>query len=179
MHDQRIRPGRNHDVGETVEGFFRVLIVDAEAAFHGHRHGDGFFHRRDAFADERRLAHETSAEAAVLHAVGRAADIEVDFIITEIRADLRGLSDLRGITAAELQRDRMLRRIKSEQPRTRAEDHGVGRDHLGVEQRVLRQQPVEKPAMPVGPVHHRRDGKAVRFMVPGFVHTIAIQLQEQ
>jgi hypothetical protein len=33
----------------------------------------------------------------------------------------------------------------------------TGGHHLGVQQGVAGQQAVEKPAMPVGPIHHRRD----------------------
>ena len=34
--------------------------------------------------------------------------------------------------------------------------HGLGRHHLGIEQGVRRQPAMEHPAMPVGPLHHRR-----------------------
>ena len=37
---------------------------------------------------------------------------------------------------------------------------GGARHHLGVQQRALRQQPVQEPAVPIRPVHHRRHGKA-------------------
>ena len=37
---------------------------------------------------------------------------------------------------------------------------GAGVHHLGVEQRAGCQQPVEVPAVPVGPVHHRRHAQA-------------------
>ena len=42
-----------------------------------------------------------------------------------------------------------------------AEEHGVRRHHFGVKPRALRQQPVQHAAMPVGAVHHGRDGKTV------------------
>ena len=59
-------------------------------------------------ADEVRLGHQAGAEAAVLHAVGRAADIEIDFVIAELFADRRTLRERGRLGAAELQRDRML-----------------------------------------------------------------------
>jgi hypothetical protein len=34
---------------------------------------------------------------------------------------------------------------------------GNGGDHLGVKHGVLRQKSMEKPAMPIGPVHHGRN----------------------
>jgi hypothetical protein len=33
-------------------------------------------------------------------------------------------------------------------------DHRIGRDHLAVQQRPPRQNPMKRPAMPVGPIHH-------------------------
>jgi hypothetical protein len=33
----------------------------------------------------------------------------------------------------------------------------AGRHHFGVQQGVARQQAVKKPAMPISPVHHRRN----------------------
>ena len=44
-----------------------------------------------------------------------------------------------------------------EQPGPVAEAHGIGGHHLGIEHGAARQQTVEHPAMPVGPIHHRRD----------------------
>ena len=43
--------------------------------------------------------------------------------------------------------------------RVAIEDRLVDR-HLGIEQGAPRQDTVKRPAMPVGPVHHRRHGKA-------------------
>ena len=63
--------------------------------------------------------HQAGAERARLHAVGRAADIEVDLVIAEIFADAGRLGELLRIGAAELQRHRMLRRIEAEQPLAR------------------------------------------------------------
>jgi hypothetical protein len=40
-------------------------------------------------------------------------------------------------------------------------DDGVGGDHLGVEARTAREQPMEKAAMPIRPFHHWGDGEAV------------------
>ena len=58
---------------------------------------------------------------------------------------------------AELQRQRMLGRVETQQPRPVAVQHRARREHLGIKQRPPRQQPMEEPAMPVGPFHHRRD----------------------
>ncbi|MCY1304434.1 hypothetical protein D9M70_541880 [compost metagenome] len=54
----------------------------------------------------------------------------------------------------------MLGLVMAQEARGVAMQQRAGGDHLGVEQRVLRQQAQEEPAVTVGPVHHRRDGEA-------------------
>ena len=70
-------------------------------------------------------------------------------------------ASLCGIGAAELQRDRLLERIEAEQPLALPVDHGIGNDHLGIEQCASRELAVQEPAMPVRPVHHGRDGQVL------------------
>ena len=55
----------------------------------------------------------------------------------------------------------MLGRIERQQPRAVAVQHRAGGDHLGIEQRAAREQPMEEPAVPVGPFHHRRNGETI------------------
>ena len=161
MHPERVRAGRE-DIGrERVERHLRVLVVDADAALHRHRDLHRALHGGDAVGDQRRRLHQAGAERARLHAVGRAADIEVDLVIAEGFADPRRLGELVRIGTAELQRDRMLLGVEAEQPVALAVDHRVGHHHLGVEQRAARQLAMEEAAMPVRPVHHRRDCKSV------------------
>jgi hypothetical protein len=59
-----------------------------------------------------------------------------------------------------LQRDRMLARVVVEQLAHVPADNGRSHDHLGVEQRVRRIQPMQEAAVPVGPVHHRGNADA-------------------
>src|SRR5581483_11507168 len=106
-------------------------------------------HRRDAVGDEPRLRHQAGAEAALLHAVGGTADIEVDLVIPEARGDARTLGERRGIRTAELDRHRMLGGVIAEQPLAVAVQYRAGREHLRVDERAPRQQTVEVPAMPV------------------------------
>ncbi len=121
----------------------------------GNRHRR--LHRRDAVADQSRLRHQAGAEAAVLHAVGRAAGIEIDLVKTQIRADARAGSKRARVGAAKLQRQRMLGRVVAQQPRSIAMQHRADGQHFGIKQRPARQQAMEEPAMPVGPFHHRSD----------------------
>jgi hypothetical protein len=54
----------------------------------------------------------------------------------------------------------MLERVKAKQPTTIAMQHCAGCEHFSVDQSPASQQSMEKPAMPVGPFHHRGDTKA-------------------
>ncbi len=160
MDDQRVGAGGLDAVGEGVERFGRLLVVDADAALDRDRNFHRRLHRRDAFGDQPRLAHQAGPEPSALHPVGRAAAVEVDLVIAEIGADPSGLGEPLRLRPAELQRDGMLRGVEADQPLARAEHHGVGGDHLGIEAGAAREQAMEGPAATVGPVHHRRDGKA-------------------
>jgi hypothetical protein len=57
----------------------------------------------DAIAHQRRLRHQAGAEAARLHAVARAADVQVDLVVTVSVARHRRLREDRRIGPAELQ----------------------------------------------------------------------------
>ena len=160
MHDQRIGAGGDDAARQRIERDFRILIVDAEPAFDGDGNADRALHGVDAFGDQRRLRHQAGAEAAVLHPVRRTADIEVDLVIAEILADLRSRREIARVRTAELQRHRMLAGIEAKQPRAIAMDDGARGQHLRVKPGTPRHQTVEHAAMPVGPVHHRREAKS-------------------
>jgi hypothetical protein len=126
------------------------------------RNRDRVAHRGDQPRDQRGLGHQARAEAAGAHALGRAAAIEVDLGVAPALAELGGVRERGRIAAAELQRDRMLGRIEVEVARHVAvRERGRG-DHLGVEPRVRADLAVEVAAVPVGPLHHRRDAEAMR-----------------
>ncbi len=77
--------------GEAVETLLGILVVDANAAFDRHRQVRRVAHGAHAIGHQRRLRHQAGAEAAGLHPIGRAADIEVDLVIAERRGDPRRL----------------------------------------------------------------------------------------
>src|SRR3954447_26956472 len=54
--------------------------------------------------------------------------------------------------------------IEAEQPLAIAMKNGAGRQHLRIKPPVPCHEPVEDAAMPVGPVHHRGDGKAIALV---------------
>ena len=98
---------------EAKQRLFGVLVIDAEPALHRHRDLDFRLHGRNAIADQGGLDHQAGAEAAFLHPVGWAPDIDVDLVIAEFLADTRRLRQGMRIAAAELERYRMFEGIKA------------------------------------------------------------------
>jgi hypothetical protein len=170
----------NHQVDEPIEAFLGVLVVDADAALHRDGQMRDLAHRTDARRDQFGLRHQARAEAAVLHPVGRTADIEIDFVVTEVLADARRCAERRGIATAELQRHRVFGRIERQQARAIAAQHRAGGKHLGIDQRPAREQAMEVPAVPVGPLHHRGDtepaGPTFRYFFRFFSHLNVFRL---
>ncbi len=96
------------------ERLLRVLLIDADAAFDGDRDLALPRHGSDAVG-RRALARaiEAGAEAALLHPIGRTADVEVDLVVAEVRGRCaRTLRKLPGIRPTELERNRMFGRIE-------------------------------------------------------------------
>src|SRR5262249_16550711 len=116
VHDQRSNAGALDRAGERFERLLRILIVDADATLDAHGYLNRGCHGRDAVADESRLSHQASAEAALLHAIGGTADVGVYLAIGEVLGNARALGKLPRIPAAELQRDRMLGGIVRQEP---------------------------------------------------------------
>ena len=160
MHNQRVSSRLLHGLRKSFKSDFGILLVDADAALDGDRDRHRRLHRGDAVADQIRLRHQAGAEAAVLHAIGRTAGIDVDLVKSQIGANARALRKRARVRAAKLQRDRMLGRIETKKPRAIAMQHRPGGEHFGIEQRAPRQQAMEKPAVPVCPFHHRGDTEA-------------------
>ena len=131
----------------------RVLTVTGTSTARGHG-GDAARHQVG-------LGHQAGAEAGVLHAAARAADVQVDLVIAEALADLGAARQRIRIGAAELQGDRMLGRIEAQEAVGIAVQDRARRDHLGVEPHAARDQAQKVALVPIGPRHHRRDAKAV------------------
>src|SRR3546814_10212022 len=66
---------------EGLQRLVAVLRVDADAGLHRHRNVDRLDHGRDAVGDQCRLGHQAGAEAAALHPVAGAAEVEVDLVV--------------------------------------------------------------------------------------------------
>ena len=102
---------------EVADEAVVLAVVEPDPVLDRHRNRDRVAHRLDAVGDERRLRHQARAEAARLHALGRTAAVEVDLVVAPALAQLRAVRELRGIAAAQLQRERMLGRIEVEMTR--------------------------------------------------------------
>ena len=141
MHDEGAGARRGDAVDETIEAFLRVLVVDADAAFHGDGERGRLAHRLHALGHKVGLGHQAGAEPPRLHPVRRTADIEIDLVIAVVGADLRRLAELCGVAAAKLKPNRMLLRREAEHAGAVAVEHGLRRHHFGIEERPPRNQP--------------------------------------
>src|SRR6266850_7949476 len=91
----RLRYGADEVAHETV-----VLdLVDADAVLHRHRDLHLVPYFRDACRNQLRLRHQAGAEGAALHALARAADVEVDLVVAVALAELRAPRELVGLAA--------------------------------------------------------------------------------
>ncbi len=155
MHDEGGDARGGGPVHELEQAFVWILLIDAQAAFDRSRNPHRCADRRHAFGDQHRLAHQTGAEGATLHAVGRTADIEIDLVEPQVLPDPGGGGQGPRIGAAELQRHRVFRRTEGQEPRPIAVDDRAGGEHLGVEPGATCEHPMEDAAVAVRPVHHR------------------------
>ena len=153
-------PGGGEGGEEVRQHPLRVLLVDPDAALHRDRHRPG---RRD----HRRGAVGRPAPASCISAAPKQPDCTrsdgqptLRLISSKPRsAPMRAAArQLPRLGAAELQRQRPLLGVVAEQPRPVPVQHRRRRHHLGIEQRPPGEAAVEEPAVPVGPVHHGRDG---------------------
>ena len=163
MNGEAAAAGLGEHVDEPVEKRIVVAVVDTDAGLHGDRDRDRVIHRAPAVGDGLGLGHQAGAECALLHAVARAADVDVDRVVAGALGQHRRLAHQFRLAAADLQHDRVLLGVECQQPIGIAVHQRGRRDHLGVEHGGRRQQTVEKPAVPVRPVHHRRNGE--RYLV--------------
>ncbi len=166
MHDDHRCTRLHLRIDKAGKGVVVVVLVHAEPAFHRDRDVHRRGHRRHAFAHQRRLAHQASAETPGLHAVGRAAAVEVDLVVAPLGGDARGLREQGRIAAAQLQGQRVFAGVKAEQTLAVTMDHRIGVHHLGIEPRAGGEDAVEDPAMGVSPIHHRGHGQAQGGGIP-------------
>lgn len=159
MDDEDLAPRLRNRADEITHEPVALDAPDPDPVLDRHRQVDGITHGGDTVRNPGGLGHQAGAESALLHPLARAAAVQVDLVVTEAGGDARGRGELGGFAAAELQRHGMLGRVEAEHPLPVAEQHGLGREHLGIKARMPAEQPVEVPAMPVGQVDHRGDAE--------------------
>src|SRR5204863_9528361 len=116
VDDEGATPSLGHGADEIAHEAVLLDLVDADAVLHRHR---GCYRLADAphaVGNKARLRHQAGAERAALHAFARAADVEVDFVVAILLAELRAARKLVGLAAAELERHRMLCGTEGEMP---------------------------------------------------------------
>jgi len=102
MDDEACHPRGGAAIDQAVEALLGILIVHAQTALDRRGDADGGADGGHAFRDQLRRAHQAGAEVAALHAIGRAADIEVDLVVAKVLADARGGGQGRRLGAAQL-----------------------------------------------------------------------------
>jgi hypothetical protein len=161
VDNQRINSGRLYRVGKSKQYLIRILVIDSDTALNCHWNFDGRPQGNHTITNQRWLSHQASTEASLLNAVGWTTHVEVDLVVTEILADTCGLRERLWVTSTQLQGDWMLKRVEPKQPFAISTQHCTGGEHFSVNQRPARQQPVEKPTVPIGPFHHRGDAESM------------------
>ena len=160
MHAEGVAAGIGHGGDEALEIGVLILIIDPDAALHRHRNLHLRLHRRHALGHQLRMAHQTGTDHVVLHAIARAADIQVHLVIAPALGDRRTLGQRLRVTATQLQRQRMLRLVVTEEAlAVRIEQQCPGGHHLRVQQRTTAQHAREGAVVTGRPFHHRRNGK--------------------
>src|SRR5471032_234052 len=160
VHDERRATGRGDAADEVAHEVVAGDVVDADAVLDGDVDGDGVAHGLDAVGHQLRLGHQAGAERALLHALGRAAAVQVDLVVAPLLAQPGGDGQVGRIAAAQLQGHRMLFVVEAQVALDVAVDQRAGGHHLRVQPGVARDLAVEQTAVAVGPVHHRGDGQA-------------------
>ena len=147
-------------IDEIAQEFVAVLVVNPDTGFDRHRNGNDVAHRLDTVRHQLRVPHQAGAEHAVLHAIGRAANVEVDLVVAARFSQLRALRQGGRIAAAQLQGNRMLFFAIGQIVALAVNDCACGH-HFGVQQRMAGELAQEIAAVSVRPVEHRRNGKTV------------------
>ncbi len=160
MDDEDPAAGFGDGADEVAHEAVALVGVQADAVLDRDLERAGLAHRAHARGHALRLGHQAGAEGATLYARARAAAVEVDLGVAPALGQPRGVGELGRLAATDLQRERVLGAAMVEVARDVAVAQRSGGDHLGVEPHVARQQPVQVPAVAVGPVEHRRDAQA-------------------
>ena len=164
VHDNRTAAATGQHSDECSEFRVAVVVVDTDTGLDCHRDIDTAGHGGDAGGDGCRLCHQAGTETPGLHPITRAAEVEIDFIVTRLFTDPRSRRQGGRVAATELQGDGVFNRVKAQQVPAVAVQHGMGRHHLGVQQAMAGDLAQEKPAVAIRPFHHGRNAEGVIWL---------------
>ncbi|CAM2145558.1 protein of unknown function [Pararobbsia alpina] len=160
MHDKDIAARVGNRADKVAHKAVFADVVDPDAMLDRDRNRHNVTHRLDAVRNQFWLRHQASAKRAALNALGRTTAIEIDLVISPLLGKRRAFGKIGWLAATQLERDRMFLIVEVQVSGHVAVQQRTGGHHLGVQPGVPRNQAVKIPAMPVGPVHHRRNGNA-------------------
>ncbi|GAR59196.1 hypothetical protein NGUA15_00963 [Salmonella enterica] len=89
-------------IDEITQKRITVLIVNTNAGFYRHRNRDDITHGFNTIGDQLRIAHQTGAKHTVLHAIGGAPHVEVNFIVATRFRQLCTMRKLSRIASTKL-----------------------------------------------------------------------------
>ena len=140
MHDKVLAACISHCADKVAHKVVALDAVNANAVLDGngrvlHRITHGF----DAICHQCGGLHQASTKSATLHAVARAAAVEVDFVIAPLLAHAGALREHGGVTAAQLQGYGVLFGVVAQMALRCATHNCAHVNHLGIQQRLLAQ----------------------------------------
>ena len=146
LQNRRERPG--------VRLLFRARLrprfsFEAEAALDAHRQAGGLGHGLPRLGGLGRVTQLASPEAACHRPLARAAEVQVEAVPALFGGKTRSPPELFRVRPRQLEDDRALAGIESEQ--RRAADDARRRRHLAVEERAPARSAQEEAEVPVGP----------------------------
>ena len=87
---------------EVEQELITVVLINANAGFHGHGDVCGLFHGINTIGHQFWLRHQAGAKLAALYTVTGAAAIQVHFVITVIFRHFGANAEVFGVGAAKL-----------------------------------------------------------------------------
>jgi hypothetical protein len=152
------------ELAQILPGF---MTVYTDSVLDGNRQAGCGHHCLHALGDFIRVRHQTGADHVILNPVAGAAHVQVHFIEAVLLGQACALCQLIGVTAPELQCQRVFFRVVPQKPRGVAMNQRPGRHHLGVEQRATAESARQKAVVMGGPVHHRGHAEAAGRTLSG------------
>ena len=153
MDDKDPAAGGIDCLDKMLEVFVLILVVNADAGLDGDRYLHLSQHGGHTIGYQRRLCHQARAYAARLDPVAGAADIQVDLLVAGVFHQSGAGAQGSGVIAAKLQGAGLI--IAVAQEFCHITIHQCPRrQHLGVHQRIWRQQAQQITTVAIGTTHH-------------------------